>query len=370
MPVIAVHGENLSLDSVTFNDAVGVFELRSSADQAGSILTFKYVLTPHKDYQPEDYTLYILYKSKFSENDIFQVYERDLNKRIGWIFPLQSLLSTSHDYAENVHFLKYAFVAFQKLLTNANNSLEFSLDRETSDLREVYDEGSTIVLILSNTDLPNGFYLPFYLPALFKYGYYFKYVKGFNSKTKPPAGKKVNLQQVAVPLQVDFQQIASPLQPEDYLTELFEELIYEQHPLVKFHLLYQVVELLIEKVLHHELKAVYDKLRKKEIYTRDLQDHIKSFIPEEKRITKLFSDYESFLDIRDLQNQCDSLLQILGKAEQTGEGIAKSLYAVRNFIVHDYRSLPKLQIDTLKDINSHFEILLVDMLLNLEMPPI
>jgi len=182
--------------------------------------------------------------------------------------------------------------------------------------------------------------------------------------------KRVNLQQVAVPLQVDLQQIASPLQPENYLRELFEELIYEQHPLVKFHLLYQVIELLLEKVLHHELKTVYDKLKKKEIYTRDLQDEIKKFIAEEQRITKLFSDYEKNLDTIDLQNQCDLLLQALGKSEQKGKGVAKSLYAVRNFIVHDYRSLPKSQIATLKEINSYFEILLIDMLLNLEMPPI
>ncbi len=361
MPVIAVHGEKLSLDSVTFDAAAGVFKLHSSADQS-SILTFEYVLTPHTDYQPKNYTLHLLYNSKFSENDIFQVYERDLNKRIGWIFPLQSLLSTDHDYAENVHFLKYAFVAFQKLLTNVN----IALDREINDLRKVYDADSTIVLILSNQTLPDGFPFQFYLPALFKYGYYFKYVKDFHSITKPPDGTKVHLQQ-----------IASPLQQEDYLTELFEALIYEQHPLVKFHLLYQVIELLIEKVLRHEfkavcdeLKAVCDKLEEKKIYIHDLQEHIKDFIPEEKRIKKLFSDYEKNLDIEDLRNQCDSLLQAIGKAEQTGEGIAKSLYAVRNFIVHDYRSLPKLQIDTLKDINSHFEILLVDMLLNLEMPPI
>jgi hypothetical protein len=359
MPFIVVNEKELSLDSVTFDATTGVFKLNSSADKSDNVLIFEYVLTPHQDYQPKDFTLYILYKRKFSENDIFQVYERELNNRIGWIFPLQSLLSNKHEYAENVHFLRYAFVAFQKLLTNANNSLEFALDRDTNELGEVYDVGSTFVLILSNQTLPDGFRLPFYLPALFKYGYYFKYVKGFDSTPKPPAGKKVNLQK-----------IASPLQQEDYLTELFKELIYEQHPLVKFHLLYQVIELLIEKVLHHELLAVYHKLKKKEIYTRDLQDHIKEFIPEEKRITKLFSDYEQLLDIRDLQNQCDSLLQALGKAKQTGAGIAKSLYAVRNFIVHDYRSLPKSQIDTLKKINSSFEILIIDMLLNLEMPPI
>jgi len=359
MPVIAVHGEKLSLNSVTFNKATGVFELRSSADQAGSILTFKYVLTPHQDYQPENFTLYILYKSEFLENNIFEVYERELNKRIGWIFPLQSLLSNYHKYVENVYFLRYAFVAFQKLLTNTNNSSKFAIDKETNELGEFYDVDSTIVLILSNETLPDDFQFRFYLPALFKYGYYFKNVKDFHAITKPPAGKKVNLQK-----------IASPLQPEDYLTELFEELIYEQHPLVKFHLLYQVVELLIEKVLHHKLKTVYDKLKKKEIYTRDLQDEIKKFLAEEQRITKLFSDYEKNLDTRDLQNQCDLLLQALGKSEQKDKGVAKSLYAVRNFIVHDYRSLPKPQIATLKDLNSHFEILLVDMLLNLEMPPI
>jgi hypothetical protein len=44
MPVIAVHGEKLSLDSVTFDATAGVFKLNSSADKSDNVLTFEYVL--------------------------------------------------------------------------------------------------------------------------------------------------------------------------------------------------------------------------------------------------------------------------------------------------------------------------------------
>lgn len=69
MPFIVVNENKLSLDNLTFEDAAGLFQLRSSADLDDNCLTFEYALTPHKDYQPKDYTLYILHKSEFSEND-------------------------------------------------------------------------------------------------------------------------------------------------------------------------------------------------------------------------------------------------------------------------------------------------------------
>lgn len=49
-----------------------------------------------------------------TENSIYQVLVK--NQRIGWIFPVQALLSRDHDYAKNSFFLKYAYVAICLLL--------------------------------------------------------------------------------------------------------------------------------------------------------------------------------------------------------------------------------------------------------------
>lgn len=41
-----------------------------------------------------------------------------MDKRIGWIFPISSIVSTSHDYADNPHYCRYALVAHMLLLRN------------------------------------------------------------------------------------------------------------------------------------------------------------------------------------------------------------------------------------------------------------
>jgi hypothetical protein len=86
-----------------------------------------YVLTPHTDYELEDYSLFILKSFELNrENDIFQVYEKVADLRIGWIFPIQALVSNKHGCAENEHFLKYAYVAFYKLLLNQEDYSHFT----------------------------------------------------------------------------------------------------------------------------------------------------------------------------------------------------------------------------------------------------
>ena len=42
---------------------------------------------------PDSYGYKIFYKRNYKENDIFQVIESDLDNRIGWIFPISSIVS-------------------------------------------------------------------------------------------------------------------------------------------------------------------------------------------------------------------------------------------------------------------------------------
>lgn len=65
-----------------------------------------------------DYDYKILYKKNYKENDIYQVIDGGLEKRIGWIFPVSSIISTSHDFANNPHYCRYAFLAHIFLLQN------------------------------------------------------------------------------------------------------------------------------------------------------------------------------------------------------------------------------------------------------------
>lgn len=359
MPFIQINGQKLPIDKISFNDHELTFNITSSHDSETNIIRFGYVLQPvHEDCDPANYTLYLLYKQEFSENDIFQVYDKHINERIGWIFPIQSLMSTEHDCADNQHFLKYAFAAFQKLLLNIDNEILLSPDEsDPYQLRQLYKE-DCIILALANEKLPVDFNFNGYLPFLFKYGYCFK------------SSDKINpiILQHASKTRFNIQSISKEFSSDSFIAEVFHELIFEHHPLVKFHILYQVVEFLIERILYYELESVSSLLKQRKIYTRDLQEKTKSFLSEEKRIKKLFSDYTNEINTLELNNCCQHLLQCIGKDECAGEGIGKLLYLIRNFIVHDYRNFPRAEIEKLIHLNYNFELLIADLLITFKYP--
>ena len=120
----------------------------------------------------EDYFFKILNTDILNrENDIFQVYDKQANVRLGWIFPIQALLSKEHDYAENSFFLKYAYIAIYLLLENVNEENM----RNSSDILRItdfYPEDAIIfVLCKSNCMQINDFCYEDYIVDLFGHGY-------------------------------------------------------------------------------------------------------------------------------------------------------------------------------------------------------
>jgi len=350
------------IDKIRFNEKNNEFELSSSADNTDSRLYFSYELKPYQDYDKNNFLIFIFFKNDYSENDIFQVYEKDENRddiRIGWIFPIQSLSSNQHDFADNQYFLKYAFVAYQKLLLEKEIDFELNGNYNLNTLYKV----NSMILILDKDNLKSiiNFNLKYYLPSFYRYGYF----------TVSNRNTNINFRQIDK--RVNIQSISKVLQNEDYIFELYKELIFERHPLVKFHVLYQIIELLIEKVLYNgvdnfktNFENLLQDLKSKTIDTRKIQDEIGVFVSEKDRIKKLFYDYSKNCD-RELQKllseQCSVLLDKIGKKEDGGE-IEKSLYSVRNLIVHNYRVIQKLETGLLMEINSLFEILVSDLLIN------
>jgi hypothetical protein len=164
------------------NDEQLYFEL---SDVQNNIKIFiDYVLTLDSEYKPEDYSLFILKSWVLDkENDIFQVFDKEFYKepnrvRLGWIFPIQALLSNEHQYADNKHFLKYAYVAFLKLLKNQEEYTTFNplFSKITNNykLTDFYGE-DIIILVLCNSPLQkiDNFQVDNYITSLYSYGYYF-----------------------------------------------------------------------------------------------------------------------------------------------------------------------------------------------------
>ncbi|AFW94613.1 MAG: hypothetical protein LW814_08220 [Anabaena sp. CoA2_C59] len=350
----------------TFNDDEYHFEL---SDSSGTKVYIDYVLTAYNDYKPEDYSLFI-FKSWIlnSENNIFQAYEKDINERVGWMFPIQSLVSNEHKYVSNSHFLKYAYVAFLKLLINREQYETFTPYLQTIDsyrLTEFYGD-DIIILVLSNTQIQklDNFHIDNYLTSLYSYSYYYcqpiDNFKEINSRAnfQSPGDTRLILQRNS-----------SYLQGEVYLHRLFKSLLKtEEHPLVRFYLLYQVIELIIEIIFEKSFSDIINNFQNntdKNIY--ELKESIASISSEKERISKLIATLEKHFDGNTKTNlllYCNDLLVAFNSEKK--DSLALALYAVRSLIVHKFRKLPEKDLPKIAEINKEFENIVIKIILNYE----
>ena len=92
--------------------------------KAGKEVSYKPELAVIAEYVPQDFLVKILYNQKAVENSIYQVC-CDQSQRVGWLFPLQALCSNQHDYHDNKHFLRQAYVAYNIILEMLVDKIDF-----------------------------------------------------------------------------------------------------------------------------------------------------------------------------------------------------------------------------------------------------
>ncbi|MFM6011570.1 MAG: hypothetical protein ACKO99_13140 [Dolichospermum sp.] len=361
-----------------FNDSQSCFELSDSNDFK---IDVDYILTPYLDYVPEDYSLFVMKSLELNrENDIFQVYDKDANLRIGWVFPIQAIVSNKHGCANNKHFLKYAYVAFYKLLINKEEYDHFIPPFQNADnymLTDFYGD-DIIILILSNSQIQNidNFHIDNYLTSLYSYSYYYcqptENLKQINNCQPTEDLKEIrnraNLQSFGN-TRLIIQRKSQYLQGEAYLDRLFKSLLKtEENPLVRFYLLYQVIELVIEIIFEKSFSDIINNFQNnadKNIY--ELKESITNISSEKERISKLIAALEKKIDAvskTNLHLLCNQLLTAFNSDNKNSLPLA--LYSVRSLIVHKFRNLPEKDLPKLEQINREFENIVIKIILNFE----
>ncbi|OBQ35561.1 MAG: hypothetical protein AN487_15330 [Anabaena sp. CRKS33] len=359
------------------NDEQLYFEL---SDVQNNIKIFiDYVLTLDSEYKPEDYSLFILKSWVLDkENDIFQVFDKEFYKepnrvRLGWIFPIQALLSNEHQYADNKHFLKYAYVAFLKLLKNQEEYTTFNplFSKITNNykLTDFYGE-DIIILVLCNSPLQkiDNFQVDNYITSLYSYGYYFcqpiENLKEIDTRSdsENPTGKNLILQKNS-----------SCLQKEDYVYRLFKDLLKnEEHHLVRFYLLYQVIELIIQIVFERKiLEEIKNFNNNPDKNIRKLKEKIDNISTEKKRVSILIND-DVKINNPNLLISCNELIKLFNDDDSNEkddiskkQDLGGALYDVRCLIVHQFRKLPdKILEEKLREINKEFENIVIKIILD------
>lgn len=343
-------------NSLQYEKENNVFYLQNSVGK--TICEFWPKLQLDSEYNPSQYRYLFLHNERedYSENSIFQVYVD--KQRIGWIFPIQALLSDQHDYAGNKFFLRYAYVAVWLLLNNIKSENEQEISSEIF-LDDFYDNSLTL-LVLDNENisrLEGTFGIENYTISLYQYGYSWSGRGNLDSQIEKP--DKI----------IHLKSIAKELQQTKYIYTMFEKEIPKiQEAFARFHTYYQIVEILISIVFEDKFKTFVDLLKNSKESLFEQRDKLGNMILEKQRVKWLFAEYVSIPQTEKniLDEQCKKLLQ--ENSKKAGVGMAENLYAVRCLLVHSMYTLNEYSHEILEDINKAFLEVIMEMLLTFKTP--
>ena len=331
--------------------------------QDESFAEINYPLKILEDYNPANFEIFLLAKKDLLENDIYQVYDKGRDKRIGWCFPIQALNSTDHDYAENEHFLRYAYIASYKLICSCpENVFNYSpnLDSNYLSFTDFFSESTAVLLIsLETLDQSCEFNINEWIPSLFLNGYVklgSRDPKSLVWSGSRPTQNRLNLHSVT--------HIVEGL---SFVQNVFSDLLaYESNDLFNFFYLYQIIELLLEQVFKIEQRKIIAELSvvgEDTVRIKEILEKIQQYTSEKKRLHLLVETYThtpSELNSNDLLDACNKFHLTPDKDINTN--VCDSLYKVRNMLFHQYRNVQK--IDTLEIINLELTPFIVKLLFN------
>lgn len=315
----------------------------------------------------KSFDIHFYSKKDIKESDIFQVYLRDSDKRIGWLIPTLALSSIDHDFADNEHFLRYAYIAVRESLKVLDEKI-YSINVDGSEGRIGFSDifhDSTAILVICNDVLGDSF--PFNKhrasPSLIRYG--FVQLGEIN-----PQLIQLN-RDVPAENRLYIEQVSALINNDRLISDLLNiSIAFEDSPAFRFFLLYQIVELLIDEIYRIEQSSVVAELIKVQgdsRKTKDCLDKINRFMSEKHRLSLLVQEYsQSDAVFSNLKRACNLLLKNLGRSEENA--FHGYFYQVRNFIFHQYRDFPKSELSSLQSIIDEFLDVLPGVLAAFEQP--
>lgn len=347
---------NCIYSSASFDAEANLF--RISGDQSES-LEYIPILKLDHEYNPNNF-FYILLTNESpscTENSIYQVYVSE--QRIGWIFPIQALVSKEHNYSNDSYFLKYAYVASCLLL----EAIKDDDSNETPDqllLEDYYDTQKSILVVdKENIAKLDSFSIENYIVGLYKYGYAYS-GKGNIFAEFPGAELRRRLNLKAVSSQLTM------IPNINYLFK--EQLPTAENEVIRFHLCYQIIELLISIVFEDQFQLVLKKIQTDSEELFNQRELLTNIVGEKYRIKLLFNEYVSCetSHCTDLDMACRRLLSLNKK--DTSQTYYENLYSVRCLLVHKLYSLTTESYQILQDVNRPFLNVVMDILFSFKKP--
>ncbi len=327
----------------------GVFEVEDR--KSGNEFLYETIIGVDDSLSPDNFEMRFLYNRNegISENSIYKFYTD--KQRIGWVFPVQSLESKEHDYVDDEYYLQYAYIAIYKLLQMIEFAEEeysdFSiLDYYSDDIQVLVYDKERADSTIENFDIYN------YSVDLFSKGYSF--CKEGNVFTKSAEIDK----------NIRVKQLPEPIRGISYINILFIELIpLQESSYSKFHLIYQIIEILIGVVFKYKMESLIQEIAASPEDLFEKREKLNDVMTEKKRVIWLFSNF-SKIESQKKEILNDFCKQLLEKNHKVYEehSVGSNLYAVRCLIVHNFYSLNKQSRKLLEELNVSFLDVVLDIL--------
>jgi len=296
-------------------------------------LEYHPILNLDPEYSLDDFSIELLNNEDSTENSIYTVkikIDRDWG-RIGWVFPIQALLSREHTQAENEFFLKYAYIATYILLNNIECTIDIGEDGISQELllEKLYDPNTNLLVIdHNNCKAVSDFNLNHYIIGLSQYGYSWT---GKIQGTLPLPESKDNS-----PGHINLNCISSEIDHEEIINMIFKEQLPQKLPvLLRFYYSYQIIEILIQEIFENEFQKLLGHISVDTEKLFDVREDVNNIAGEKNRVKKLFNIYTDKKDItsrNELNEECINILKYFGRKTYTD--LAGNLYAVRCLLVH------------------------------------
>ncbi len=326
-------------------------------------ITYQSVISLDDAYNPQNFEMTLLENKNASENSIFCVYADDI--RVGWIFPVQALLSAEHEYANNIHFLRYAYIAICKLIAciDEKDVRDFTTD---FDLLDFYRSEQQILLVdKENIAQIPDYSIEHYVVSLF--------LKGYSFTGKGNAFVNVD----SINKNLKLTSLPDELRKIEYINTLFKNLIpLEMEAFSKFHVLYQIIELLIIIVFQKKFVHFVEKFKDTSLELKsnsgklfDDKNELDSMMGEKNRVRWLMNNYTAISqDKKEILN--DYCKEILEKNQRRySENMPENLYDVRCLIVHSLYTLDDCCYNQiLPGLNDAFLAVILEMLQSFSIP--
>lgn len=295
-----------------------------------------------------------------AENDIHCVKvtskEPGINDfRIGWLFPYVSLISTEHDFAENPHFLFYAFHAYVEILKDENvvNQLMIGESFENIVNKKVAENKN--VLIIENANLKQDTKLKELELSLFTYGY----THGLSIETfkllscSQDANNTIILRRCKQILNQERTTYISP-----YIDDFLSKCIGEGNPFILFLFIYQLYEILLDDVLVTKLKILIDKVENGIASTRQIDKQLQD-TTESKRLAMILDNSKiNKNNYREIKKLCNDFIP----ERENDYNLPECIYQVRNRVVHRFRMVANDEV-SMKKINQELLLFTLDLLI-------